>query len=220
MRRFQELVIEHNEEELVRLLNKLKEDKKSPFEYRTIISNGFARSTFIKPDHVGLFKSSRKSQFESMVWVVIKGNTLKVVNIVPSTRSTLGIEQYNSILTSFVEEFIRKHIDENWNDRIHITGEMVDIRTLLSPRCYDALMSWEGTCNKSAPISHPQDEQRWLLFVSYLHKDKDQCNFDLSDFTQWLSEDQHWPSGYNEQIYELQVNLEYSLTLLDYYDRV
>lgn len=220
MRKFQKLIIEHPHDDLVALLNNMKAAEKTVFEYRSVISTGYARSTFQKLEHVGMFRAKRKSLFESMVWVIIDKDCLKVVNITPSTCSSLGIDQYNYVLTTFFQEFIAKFLDESWSGCVHITGEIVGIDSMLTPRCYEALKHWELSCNKSSPIAHPNDEARWLLFVSYLHKDRKECSMTLSDFQKWLSEDMKWPSGFNEQISEMQINLEYSLSLLEYYDRV
>lgn len=220
MKKYKELSINHPENELVSLLSRMKNDKQSIFEYRSIITNGYARSTFQNTDHVGMFKSKRKSYFESMVWVLIEDNVLKVVNIVPSTCSKLGIDQYNRILLSFYNDFIAKHIDDTWDSSVHISEDEIGIDSMLTQRCFDSLRNWEESCDKSSPISNPNDEQRWMLYVSYLHKDKEECSFSYSDLKQWLIEDKKWPSGFHEQIEELVINLEYSLTLLDYYDRI
>ena len=216
MLKYQFLTITHPEEELVDLLRKMKEAKKGAFLYQKSLASDYAKNIFVEEDHVGCFKTRRASLAESSVWVVITGNELKVTNITPSVVSRLGITEYNVILRAFFTDFIAKFIDESWSGSVAISGEKVTMADMLTKETYEALMCWESSCNKTSPISHPQDKMNWMKFVTLLHKEG--TDLSLSDFSQWLSEDKNWPSAYNSQVFDLELNLEYSLELLDYYD--
>lgn len=83
---------------------------------------------------------------------------------------------------------------------------------MLSAETDNALETWESQCNKTSPFAHPMDRERWMNFITFLHKDEIELSID--DFSQWLSEDKKWPIGLNMQINELTESLEYSLELL------
>ena len=216
MLKYQFLTIKHPEDELVGLLKKMKEATKGAFLYQKTLALDYAKNIFMTVDHVGCFKTRRTTLAESSVWVIIIGNELKVTNITPSSVSSLGIIEYNQILKAFFYDFIVKFIDETWTDSVSISGKRITLSDMLSTETYNALLKWESSCNKGMPISHPFDRERWMDFVSLLHKDGTELS--VSDFAQWLSEDRKWPVAYNDQIFKLENYLEYSLDLLDRYD--
>ena len=218
MLKYQFLRIRHPENELVNLLRQMKEADKGPFKYQKTLAVDYAKNIFVPEDHVGCFKTRRTTLAESSVWVLITGDELKVTNITPAAVSSLGIAEYNLILSAFFNDFITKFIDESWDECVSISGEKVSMSDLLSEETYKALTKWEASCNKTMPISHPFDRERWMDFVSLLHKDG--TGFNISDLGQWLTEDKKWPSVYNDKIYELEIYLEYSLDLLDRYDGI
>ncbi len=216
MLKYQYLIITHPENQLVDLLTKMKEATKGAFIYQKMLALEYAKSIFVKEDHVGCFKTRRASLAESSVWVVITENELKVTNITPTAVSNLGVTEYNIILRAFFTDFIAQFIDESWTECVTISGERITLQNILSVDTYNALIKWESGCNKSSPITHPTDRKNWMDFIMLLHKEEP--NFSVSDFSQWLSEDKKWPTAYNNAIYELEINLEYSLELLEHYD--
>lgn len=218
MLKYQYLTIRHPENELVNLLRQMKEVTRGAFIYQKTFSSEYAKNIFKSEDHVGCFKTRRTTLAESSVWVVITGDELKVTNITPSVVSSLGIIEYNLILNAFFNDFIVKFIDETWIEDVFISGERTSLSDILSVETYQALTRWEATCNKSMPISHPDDRERWMEFVSLLHNDGNKLS--VTDFGQWLAEDKKWPTAYNDKINELEIYLEYSLDLLDHYDAI
>ena len=216
MYKYQFLTITHPEEELVALLEKMKDSKQGTFLFQKKLSMDYANNIFAPINHVGCFKTRRTSLSEASVWVVITGKELKVTNITPNTVGSLGITLYNIILQSFFHDFIANFIDKTWEGSISISGEKISISDFLPSEIYTALENWESLCNKDNPISHPQDLERWMKFVILVHKED--IDLSIEDFSQWLSEDKKWPTHLNKQICELEENLEYSLDLLRYYD--
>lgn len=218
MLKYQFLTITHPEDDLVELLKKMKEAKKGAFLFQKSLASDYAKNIFVKEDHVGCFKTRRASLAESSVWVVISDNELSVTNITPSVVSRLGITEYNIILRAFYTDFIAQFLDETWSESVSISGEKIAMSDILTKETFEALIRWESSCNKSSPITHPLDKKNWMAFVALLHKDG--TDLSVSDFSQWLSEDRKWPSGYNSQVFDLELNLEYSLDLLDFYDGI
>ncbi len=201
---------------MVALLGKMKESIKGAFVYQKKLATEYAKNIFVDEDHVGCFKTRRTTLAESSVWVVISGEELKVTNITPTTVSSLGISEYNLVLDAFFHGFISKYLDETWRGCVSLSGERISLSDILSEETFRALSSWESTCNKEAPISQESDRERWLDFVTQLHREGTKLN--VADFGQWLSEDKRWPAGLNSQISDLEINLEYSLDLLNHYD--
>ena len=216
MLKYQYLSIIHPEKELIELLRKMKEPNQGVFQYQKKLASDYAKNIFASEDHVGCFKTRRTSLAEASVWVVISGQELKVTNITPTVVGFLGITQYNIILNSFFHDFIAKFIDETWEGCISISGENISFSDMLSDATYKALESWVSLCNKDNPFIHPLDLERWMKFVTLLHKDE--VDFSTEDFAQWLSEEKKWPVSLNMQIMNLAERLRYSLDLLNYYD--
>ena len=216
MLKYQFLTITHPEEELVKLLRELKKVNQGIFQYQKKLASDYAKNIFAPEDHVGCFKTRRATLAEASVWVVITGNELKVTNITPTAASSLGIIKYNMILNAFFHDFVAKYIDKSWTNCIFISGEETSLSEVLSVDVYKALETWETSCNKESPLAHPLDRERWMKFITLLHKDE--VELSVNDFSQWLSEDKNWPQVFNNQIAELQESLEYSLELLNYYD--
>jgi len=216
MLKYQHLTITHPEEELIILLQKMKESDLAIFQYQKKLASDYAKNIFAPEDHVGCFKTRRATLAEASVWIVIIGEELKVTNITPNTVSSLGITQYNMILNAFFNDFVAKFLDESWAKCISISGEVISLSDILSEEVYNALEIWEATCNKTSPLAHPDDLECWMKFITLLHKSK--IELSVEDFSQWLSEDKKWPQGFSTQISELEESLKYSLELLNYYD--
>lgn len=216
MKKFRTLTITASQDKLVTLLDSLKKQEKGVFIYKRNKSNEYARNIFHSEDTVGCFTTERRSLAKASVWVVITNGELKVTNITPSEVSSLGTVKYNEVLLSFFNDFMSKHMTEELNNLVSISGEEASLADILHPETYLALQKWERCCNHSSPITNEYDRNLWFDFIGKLHHDG--TDLSLSDFAQWLQEDCKWPSGYTDIIYDLQLNLEYSLDLLRHYD--
>ena len=116
------------------------------------------------------------------------------------------------ILNALFHDFVAKFINGTWAGSVSISGEVTSLSDVLSGETYNALETWESQYNKTSPFAYPMDRERWMNFITLLHKDEIELSID--DFSQWLSEDKKWSIGLNMQINELTESLEYSLELL------
>jgi hypothetical protein len=217
MKKYQHLIVTaQNQRQLEDMLERMKNTSSKVFSFSKLETANYAKTLFKEQSQVGCFKTKKADLFESRVWVIIGKEGLTVTNINSEVNGHLGITHYNHILTVFFDEVIHRFIDPN-TMQCFLTGEEEHLESYLHPETYQLLNLWQDTCNKSAPISHPSDLKNWLNFlISYATKE--QSNFlTMDDFSQWLSEDCHWPSGYNESIEEMAINFEYSVELLDKY---
>lgn len=216
MKKFRTLTITAPQNKLVELLDSLKKLDKGVFSYKRNKSNEYARNIFHSDETVGCFSTERKTLAKSSVWVVITNDELKVTNITPTEVSSLGTVKYNEVLLTFFNDFMAKCLSEDLHNCVAISGEDASLSDILSPDTYIALQKWERCCNHSSPITNELDRNLWFEFIGKLHQDG--TDLSLSDFAQWLQEDCKWPSGYTDIIYDLQLQLEYSLDLLKHYD--
>ena len=128
-------------------------------------------------------------------------------------RPLISISDYNIVINAFFSGVISPLLPQGLE--VVLTGEEVGIRDLMSDATADALERWEEWCNKSAPTSHPNDEERWFTFLC-LAAGEDR-EFASSDLEKWLVEDKEWPLGFSEEIEELCLEYDNAIRLLKYY---
>ena len=216
MKKFKTLTVRASHEGLVELLDTLKKQDKCVFTYKRKKSNEYARNIFHKEDTVGCFSTERKTLLKASVWVVITNEELTITNITPNNIGSLDVPMYNTVLQAFYEEFLVKFLDEDMKNNVVITDEEASLSDVLSEETFNALQKWECCCNHDSPITNESDRVMWFEFIKLLHNDG--TKLDLKDFSQWLHEDCKWPSDLNDIIFDLEINLEYSLDLLTHYD--
>lgn len=217
MKKYQHLIVTaHNQQQLEKLLERMKNTSSKVFSFSKLETSNYAKTLFKEQSHVGCFKTKKTDLFESRVWVIIGRDGLTVTNINSEVNGHLGVTQYNHILTVFFNEVIRSVIDHTLM-QCTLTGEEEHLEDYLHPDTFKLLNCWQGSCNKSAPISHPSDLDMWIKFlISYVTKEQPH-QLTTGDFTQWLLEDCLWPSGFNDSIEEMAISFEYSVALLDKY---
>lgn len=221
MKQFNNIEIHKDNASLMRLLERMKKLENSDFYYDKEASErtnqGCKHDTICGGTHYAVFSSNQEALCYAIVFVSVKGDELKVFNINSSDPrfSNLGITRYNFIINNFFHHFMAKCLDESFTDCISISGEVRSLEDEIGEEAFKALCAWENMCNKEAPIAHPMDENAWFVFLCKLKKNRKKLH--PSDFSQWLTEDCKWPSYYNNVIAELEENLEYSQSLLDYY---
>lgn len=211
MKKYQHLTIRHEDpRRLVALLNSMKESNNKAFKYLKTESANYAKNIFKTIDKAACFKTERKGLFESKVWLYIGDVGLVVANITSDTNSNLGIANYNLVLNSFFNEIVQPLVG---GFHCVLTGENVSFEEILPVEVYQKLNLWQETCDKSAPIAHPLDNEKWMNFVVSYYE---QCDgmITSSDLQQWLSEDCQWPQGFLESIEEMGMLFEYSMDLL------
>lgn len=215
MKKFQHLTIQDEDpRRLVSLLDAMKTEQGKGFKLLKTETANYAKNIFKKQNEVACFKTNRKSLFESRVWLYIGNDGLVVANITSEMNSNLGITNYNLILNTFFKEVIEPHIGEF---QCVLTGENVSFADILPAEVFYCLNLWQERCDKSSPISHSLDREKWMKFVvSYYNLGEDLIT--PSDLEQWLTEDCLWPQGFSESISEMGERFEYSLDLLRFYD--
>lgn len=211
MKKFQHLTIRHEDpRRLLALLKSMKESNNKAFKYLKTESLNYAKNIFKTVDKVACFKTERKSLFESKVWLYIGDSGLVVANITSETNRNLGISNYNLVLNTFFNEIVQPFVG---GFQCVLTGEDVSFEEILPAEVYRKLNLWQLSCDKSAPITHPLDNEKWMDFiVSYYEQSEGAIT--ASDFQQWLSEDCQWPQGFYESIQEMGMLFEYSMDLL------
>lgn len=211
MKKFISLEIRADDEQkIVGLLSKLKQLERKTFSYQKKLSESYAENVFLDILHSAVFKTKRKSLFESCVWVYVSKGVLRIANITSPTVSNLGVVNYNIILKSFYNDFVSNCITKDFN--VQLTGEEISIKEILNADTWQKLSTWEATCNKESPTSNPQDRDAWMDFVIALCQHEDKLT--SSDLQQWLQEDKGWPMFYTQKIEELGWLLDYSVELL------
>lgn len=215
MKKFVELTIVGRHEVLCDILKSMKNSSSKSFSFNKKKSDEYAENIFVDKENVAVFKSSLKSLYESFVWLSIKNNKLEVRNVTSSLENRLSISDYNRVIAAFKKDVVDSCKSDDAT--IVVTNEDVCLMDLISSDCAKALEKWAGSCNKSMPLSHPSDEDLWFEFLYETMKEEKRLSLD--DLKKWLEEDEQWPLSFNEQIDEVLISYEYSLSLLDYYLR-
>ena len=222
MKQFKRIEIQKDNASLMKLVEKMKALDNEDFYYDQEASDrtneGCKKGSVCATTYYALFSTKQDSLYLTTVYVSVKDNELKVFNVTSSDPrySELGVERYNFVITQFFHNFMVRCMDASLSDRIVMLGEEPDLKDLIGGDAYNALIQWEQSCNKDNPIAHPMDEKKWFKFLKKLH-DSGKI-FHPEDFSQWLTEDRKWSSYHNGVIIELADKLEYSLSLLNYYD--
>lgn len=135
---------------------------------------------------------------------------LFVSNIVPIEVGQLTRDEYNAILNAFVD-IIKK------DDSIvyELTKSDIELEDFLPEEIALKLKRFSNLANKSTGYGHPCDFERWLDFVISFHVERCDRKYDLVE--RWLHEEAGWMW---ETASKLSSQLEYSLDVLSYYDRV
>lgn len=224
MKQFNHIEIHKDNATLIKLVEKMMTLKNKDFFYdkeaSTRTNEGCKDDPVCGDTYYALFTTKQESLYLATVFVSVKDEELKVFNIISSDPrySQLGIEQYNYVINHFFHHFMAVCLDMSFTGCISVSGEELSVEKLIGKEALEALVKWEKTCNKDNPIAHPMDEKMWFAFLKALHNNGKV--FHPDDFSQWLSEDCRWSPYYNNVIAELAEKLEYSLSLLDYYDCV
>ncbi|MFQ9098433.1 MAG: hypothetical protein ACLR50_06165 [Segatella copri] len=195
---------------LIALLNQMKENDNHVFRFQKKETENYAKNIFLDESCVACFKTERKTLFESKVWLYIGSQGLVVANITSDTNRSLGVINYNRILSEFFTQIVEPRIH---GYEYELTNEDVSLAEILPENIYQLLDNWQATCDKSSPIDHPEDQRKWMEFVVAYVSDGE-CHVTSDEFERWLQEDCGWPIGFAEQANDMAINFEYSVDLL------
>ena len=217
MKKFRELKISAAEENLVNLLQKLKKANNYEFVFQKKATEDYANNMFVDDNHLACFKTSKQTLFGAYVWMMIEDDLLQVVNITSNLESNLGIDNYNLVIDSFYNNFLKKVLSEQeigWAKMSLPNANPEDI--LGSEECWVALQRWSSVCNKTSPLINENDYKLWLDFVFVLHRQK--VTLYYNELTRLLLDDLQWPDTYINIIQEIETRLEQTQFILTYYD--
>lgn len=222
MKHFIQLTINKDHDNLMGLLGKMEANPTDDFEFneeRTVKANKDKEANGLSEFEYFVFTSHKEQMFFSNIYVWVKGNELCVFNIGSEDFrfSELGVERYNLVIQQFFHHYIARFLDASYSGCIRITGEEKTMEKTVGGTIYKKLKAWESLCNKDAPTSNSYDEERWFDFVCSLIENN--VELDAPDFGQWLTEDCGWSTAYNDVIVEMELKLEYSISLLKYYGK-
>lgn len=135
--------------------------------------------------------------------------TLYVPNIVPPEMGQLSMDQYNGILSDFVDNVLKPAKPDDV--QFEMTSDNESIDDWLSPETVKLLRSFSGLANKSTGSSHWADQKRWFTFLVAAHDEKERLRDDM--LRRWLMEEEGW----GEQIAaQLVAEYDFAMDLLDH----
>ena len=85
MRKFTELVIESEEQNLIHLLENLKTANSKQFVFEKKLSEEYAQNIFVNDNQVACFRTTQKKHFDSKIWIVANNAKFRITNIVSNT---------------------------------------------------------------------------------------------------------------------------------------
>ena len=203
MKRFKSLVIEGAPSLITQLLDGLKKQKGTRFEYNRSLSEEYANNLFRDISQVGCFRTNRVSLFKSSVWMLSNGRSLVVTNITSSLNPVLTIEEYNQVLDAFLEDSILPIINDADGLTAMISPGDVSMEEVVSTPAFEALNKWQKSFDK---VYCEEDSETYSLFVKAivaLVKNNDE--FSYEDLEGWLIDDCEWPEstkGYINVFYQ------------------
>lgn len=214
MKRFITLDIKNDNASIKTLLDKMKSAKNLPFYYDEEKSKQADPTKGGVQDvmEYAIFHTESPQYYKSYVYLAVKDKLLQLVNITSPEKSELGVSNYNTILNAFFFDFVVKFINATFS--VNITGEELSIKEQIGDETYEALESWARACNRTSPLVHPDDRNRWFEFLRLAAMNN--VSLSSTELEEWLKEDEHWPEALDDIISDITINYEYSIDLLKY----
>lgn len=157
------------------------------------------------------FKCDRRDGREAALLAIYRrdGETLYVSNIVPSEKSELSHEQYNTILKDFHDSVLSK-LSPTFPIMFLLGSNILRIEDTMKPEVFQLLRHFSASANKSTGSSHPIDRERWYAFLVVLARSPHRL--DSLILMRWLIETEHWPERVAQ---DLVIEFEFAMGLLD-----
>jgi len=213
MKTYKDLIIQTNKIQTLKdILQTIISELPSQWKFREDLVEDYAKNVSKNKDEIGCFESPTINNKKGLVWFVIWGNELKIVNIVPTASDSLSHDEYNEILDCFNRDCASKSLvgkDVN----LKITEGVYNIQQIAGEKTYDALNKWEKLCNHSTGNTHSYDLERWADFLSIAFKEKSKLTPDL--LCRWLVEERNWSN--DDLVSEMSIDYEYGLSILEHY---
>lgn len=151
-------------------------------------------------------------KIKGILWLWDYNGYLEVFNIIPLLEHSLEHDEYNFLLNKFYENFIIELI-EKFKAKIVISKPEKQIIETIGEDAFKALKAFSVGANKSTGNTHPYDFERWCEFVFIVFRSEIEIGID--ELIEWLEED-GWS---NKMAHKLGLDFEYSLNLLEKYER-
>ena len=180
-------------------------------------------------DYIGNFAD--KARVSIYLGDDLKTGKIRAGNIVPLEKSTLNIDEYNSVLLRFYDDVIKPY--KECNTKIEIpepSDDTFDPLSMISEMALVKLKSFCVSANKSTASAHSSDQERWFNFICQTVDDEK--IFDGSILARFLQDESYWgkkQDGFTgvigqyawdeEQAHKLAVEYETLSAFLIYYKR-
>lgn len=152
------------------------------------------------------------TKLKGVIWMWLSSGQMEIFNIIPLIGVNLSCEQYNYILSYFDDSIINQ-ISKNFNPKIEISKPYLDMEDIIGNEAFRKLSFFSDMANKSTGHSHPLDSKRWFDFLVTVCRSKKHLSSD--DLRVWFTE-----NGWSESVaYELSLDFEYSINLLEFYEQ-
>lgn len=159
----------------------------------------------------------------------LKKGQIKVGNIVPLEKSSLSIDEYNSVLKKFNRDIIEPYKRHSNIIKIsELTNDEFDPLTMISEAALKKLKIFCNAANKSTGSSHPCDQERWYDFICQTVEDGRM--FDYETLARFLQDESYWgkketgnfigmgsSAWDSKHAYELAGEYESACSILNYY---
>lgn len=215
MRKFRDLIIRGGDEKSRRaLLVKIKDAIPEDWELKKDLIESYSKSTSKNDDDVICVKSPEDDKPVGLVWLGIWQDTIHVRNIIPADREGLKYDNYNKIIERFSKECVEPNVGKDFD--LKLTSNEYTLEEEAGKETAALLENWAKTCNPSTLNSHPSDFERWAEFIISAHKTGSKLSPET--LKRWFFEEQGWDRNF-EKIYDLVLDYEYALRLLEVYDK-
>ncbi|MFW1747850.1 hypothetical protein ACG9XW_16815 [Acinetobacter guillouiae] len=136
---------------------------------------------------------------------------LYIPNIVPIESGQFTVDQYNSLLSEFYNNYLVVYAVKH-NIQTSITNDVLSDEEILGSNTASCLRRFSNLANKSTGSCHPRDRERWYEFIK--------CAFDSSriktinsELLQQVLNEQGWSE---DRAVDLVIEYEFGLGLLEY----
>lgn len=146
------------------------------------------------------------------VFLARDGMRLHVPNIVPRKSGQLTMSEYNRILDEFAA-LLRSHLPDDGTVTFAVSGDQASVTDWVSQDTADALRRFSTLANKSTGSSHPNDFERWAVFLIRAHREGADLHSD--DLARWMVKEHGWSS---DRADKLAIEYEFARGLLKIYD--
>ncbi len=210
---FQELVIKGSKSDLDNFFRDLTDELKLEGWTRNIGEEKAYESSsiFIKIIITPFLEGDLKARI--FLSVVGKAqNRYEITNIIPLNKPSLDYDEYNRILNTFYDLFI-KNKSKKYNLDVELSDPKISLNEYLSDESIKLLKDFSHLANKNTGSAHPSDRRRWNRFVLSVFKAGEELP--PSFLGRWLREVDGWE---NYAAQELVIEFERELDLLRQYN--